>query len=121
MKSKFKIENDKKNGKHIIKVMGSIDASIAEELVDFLANELNGNIVFLLDFKDVWRIDETALKILAHALKKPELKRRNIQFSGLTTREAKLLSIEGVEITRTGNCFNILKEERRSHNNRAVV
>lgn len=119
MKPKLSLENKQKNDKHIIKVMGRVDGSIAEELVDFIVNEPNGKTLFLLDFKDAWRIEESALNIFTDALKNPELKRRKIQFCGMTTREAKFFSNHGVKVSRVGNCFDILKQG--SHSNNEVV
>ncbi len=116
MKPKLSLENKKKDGKHIIKVMGTVDGSIAEELVDFLVNELNGKTLFQLDFKDAWRIEESALNVLTDALKNPELKRRKIQFCGMTTREAKFFRNHGVKVSGIGNCFDILKQGEHSNN-----
>lgn len=121
MKSKLSLENKNKEGKHIIKVMGAVDGSIAEELVDFLVNEVNGKTLFLLDFKDAWRIEESALHAFADALKNPRLKRRRIQFCGITTREAKFFRNHGVKISRVGNCFDILKQGGHSKNELVVM
>ncbi len=116
MKSKISLGNKIEDNKHIIKVIGSVDGSIAEELVDFLVNELNGNTLFQLDFKDAWRIEESALNILTDALKNPELKRRKIQFCGMSTREAKFFRNHGVNVSSIGNCFDILKQGDHSNN-----
>ena len=121
MKPKLSLENKKKNAKHIIKIMGTVDSSIADELVDFLVNELNGNTLFLLDFKDAWRIEESALHILTDALKNPKLKRRKIQFCGITTREAKFFRNHGVKVSRVGDCFDILKQGGHSNNEFAMM
>ncbi len=121
MKSKLSLENKKKDGKHIIKVMGTVDGSIAEELVDFLVNELNGKTLFLLDFKDAWRIEESALNILTDALKNPELKRRKIQFCGITTREAKFFRNHGVKVSKVDNGYDILKQGGHSNNELAMM
>ena len=121
MKSKVSLENKKKDDKHIIKMMGMVDGSIAEELVEFLLNELNGKTLFLLDFKDAWRIEESALNIISDALKNPELKRRKIQFCGITTREAKFFRNHGVKVSKVDNGYDILKQGGHSNNELAMM
>ncbi len=121
MKSNFSLKNDQGDDKYIVKVMGVLNCSIANELVDFLINEVNGITVFLLDFKDVWHIEQSALHIIFGALKSPELKSKKIQFSGLRSREAKFLRNHGINISTRGNFIDIVKHGDHSNHKVAIM
>ena len=101
--------------------LGVFNGSTANELVDFLINELNGITVYLLDFKDVWHIEQSALRIIFGALKSPELKSKKIQFSGLRSREAKFLRSHGINISRRSNYIDIVKHGAHSTHEVAIT
>ena len=110
MVSDLIIESKKKNGVLVIKVMGTLNGAGAYELVNIIENEIDGSTEFLLDFKDVKHINHFALHILADALKSPEYKGQEIQFSGFTAKEATILRSQGIKISIGKNCLHILKK-----------
>ncbi len=111
MVSGLTIESKKKNGVQVIKVMGTLNGAGAYELVNIIKNEINGSTEFLLDFKGVKHINQFALHIVADALKSPGYKGQEIQFSGLTAKEATILRSQGIKISIGKNCVHILKKE----------
>lgn len=121
MKSNSSLKTYEGYDKCIVKVMGVFNGSIANELVDFLINEVNGITVILLDFKDVWHIEQSALHIIFGALKSPELKSKKIEFSGLRSREAKFLRNHGAKISRRGNYIDIVKHGAHSTHEVATI
>ncbi len=121
MKSNASLKTYEGYDKCVVKVMGVLNDSITNELVDFLINEINGITVFLLDFKDVWHIEQSALHIIFGALKSPELKSKKVQFSGLRSREAKFLRSHGINISRRGNYIDIVKHGAHSNHEVATI
>ncbi len=94
----------------VIKVMGTLNGPGAFELINVIENEIDRSTKFLLDFKDVKHINQFALHILADALKSPGYKGQEIQFSGLTAKEATILRSQGIKISIGKNCLHILKK-----------
>ncbi|MCP4913491.1 MAG: hypothetical protein GY909_10250 [Oligoflexia bacterium] len=111
MVSDLIIESKKKNGVQVIKIIGTLNGLGAYELLNFIENEIGESTEFLLDFKDVKRINQFALHILADALKSPWYKGQEIKFSGLTAKEATILRSQGIKISIGKNCLHILKKE----------